>query len=138
MARGSKVTINRRNADAIALAIHDGVFALGVNIIERARPPDLPPMGVGLVEQGGVIGYVDGKKVADSSTGRAIRKPRGYSTPKGKIVVIGGYGFPAHLVEYGSIHNTPHPFLMPAISAGAAEGAMIMAGITRPKVESIR
>ena len=71
MARGSKVTINRANADQIALAIHDGLFALGTNIIERARPPDLPPMGVGLVDQGGAIGYVDGKKVADSSVIRA-------------------------------------------------------------------
>lgn len=138
MARGAKVTINRANANALALAIHDGLVAFAKTVIAGAHPPDRTPYGEGLVDRGGVIGYVDGKKVSDTTiNGEAIKKPRGVSTPKGAVVVIAGWGFPARFQEFGTVRQPARPFLTPVKEQVTPRGADIAATVIRPAVKAL-
>ena len=118
--RTKKTVLNRGVLDAITLGVADGLFAMAKAIVEGADVPDLPPLTVGLIETGGALVYVDGKIVdATAIGGKVVRKPRAVKIRdlRGEVVAIGGYGFPARLVELGSIHNTPHPFLTPELMA---------------------
>lgn len=139
MARGSKVRINRNAARQIPLAIADGLFEVARTVIEVAQAPDAPPYGVGLVQGGGAIAYVDGKKVNDSKIGgRAIAKPRAIRVAKSGVTVIGGWGFPARFVEFGTIHAAPHPFLTPAFAGVTPAGRSIAAPVIRDGLARIR
>jgi hypothetical protein len=122
--RTKKTELNRQTLDAITRGVADGLFAMARGIVEGAEVPDLPPLTVGLIETGGALVYVDGKVVdATGIGGKAVRKPRAVKIRdlRGEVVAIGGYGFPARLVELGSIHNTPHPFLTPQLMATVSD-----------------
>lgn len=133
MARGftKRVVLHRQAVDQVTLAMADGMFAVGKAIIENARPPDLPPLGKGLLEGGGVLAYVDGKKVNGwSQGGKQPKPPRAARVSKGRgAVVIVGWGFPARLVELGSIHNTPNPFFTPSVDETLPRAQSIMAPV---------
>lgn len=138
--RTSRVVLNRRSLDQVRLVIGDGVSAVGKAIITTAKPPDAAPYGVGLVTTGGVITYVDGKRIdAWSETGLAPKQPRRIAVRKivGAMAVV-GYGFPGRFQELGTSHNPPQPFLMPAARAVASRASGIMRQATAYRLARLR
>jgi hypothetical protein len=129
MARGpsARVVLHRGTLDAISLGIADGLFDMAKAVVDAAAPrmADSPhdpyPTGEGLPKQGGALAYVRGGKVAGwSQRGGQPKKPRSLrAASKGSVLVIGGYGFPARLEEFGSLHNPAHPALTPALAEHA-------------------
>jgi len=132
-----RVVLNRAAVTELGLAVADGIFEVGQQIIAVARPPDDPRVllrsagpkhrwyhvdesepegtGKGLPLQGGVLVYVDGQKVAGwHQRGKQPKKPRAAKTPKGAIVAIVGYGFPGRFAEIGTANSPAQPFLSPA------------------------
>jgi hypothetical protein len=140
-----RVVINRSVVDKVRLILADGVFEIGQHILDVADPPDLTPFGAGLVNAGGVIAFVDGKKVADSttipegSTGpRQIQKPRAAKLPRPGIAAIVGYGFPGRFVHNGSIHNRANPFLARARDQIVPMAGGLMQEFCRPRLARLR
>ncbi len=116
MARQNRVVLNRAAFDNIELGFADGLFELAKAAVAAARPPDAPPIGEGLVQAGGAIAYIRGKKVADTTIlGEAIKPPRAAKVSKQGILAIGGFGFPARFNELGTVHQRARPFLTPAL-----------------------
>jgi hypothetical protein len=134
MAQGSKIKFNRSKVHELDLIIADGLFAVGQQIIETGMPnaPDSPeepyPLGEGLPRQGGVLAYVDGKKVAGwSGRGTQPRAPRAAKVSRHMgIIVIVGWGFPARFNEIGTVHQAPHPFVAPARDEVLPRGISIL------------
>ena len=130
MARGpsSRVVLNRSALDQTILAIGDGLFAVGKEIIDTAKPPDASPFGEGLPKQGGVLAYAGGKKIAGYGLdGKQPRVPRAAHISRQRgVVVIVGWGFPARFNELGSIHNTPNPFFTRAVDEVLPRAQSIM------------
>lgn len=122
MARGSKIAFNRAAMAEVDLAVADGLFEVGKAFIETAsgRAPDSPfepyPTGEGLPKQGGVLAYVDGKKVAGwSGTGKQPKAPRAARVSRRMgVVVIAGFGFPARFNEVGTVKHAAQPFVTPS------------------------
>ena len=135
----AKVVLARSGLTTLGLAIADGLLEVGRTIVEVADPPDSPlppyPLGQGLPLQGGVIVYVDGKKVAGwSQRGTQPVKPRAAETPKGAVVAIVGYGFPGRFNEAGTLNSPAQPFLSPALDQTAPHIGEIVAGVTGPQL----
>ena len=135
------IKLNRRAFDAIALGMADGLFASGQDIVHAisAQAPDSPKppwgLGGGLVKQGGVIAYVDGRKVGDYALdGKTPKKPRAVKIRdiRGQIVVIVGWGFPARFVNFGTIRSRANPFF----NRGVAEELPQTAGRLREPVQN--
>lgn len=136
MARGpsKRVVIAREKLDPVIRVIADGLFEVGKAIVEAADPPDATPYGEGLVRNGGVLAYVGPDKVAGFGLdGKQPRKPRSLAT-RGRqgIVVVAGFGFPGRFNEFGTIHNTPNPFLSPAADSVLPRAAGIVEQTVRP------
>lgn len=125
MARRPAVVVNREAMSAIDSAIVNGLEAFAEQVLEAADPPDASTgyayvggqrfareAGKGLVERGGYISYLDGKKVG----GRNVdAKPKAMKV-RGRGAVVGvGYGFPARFQEMGTVRQPPRPFLTPAV-----------------------
>jgi hypothetical protein len=135
----SRVVINRAKVEAIRLAVADGMFEVGRAVIDGADVPDATPLGFGLIQGGGVIAYVDGKKVNGTTIGgKQIKKPRAVKLGGTGILVIAGFGFPGRMVHNGSIHNTPNPFLARSMFATAPTAGAIMARVVCPRLAAIR
>lgn len=118
MKRNARVVLNRQKADAVRLGLADGLFALASRIITEAQPPDLPVLGVGLVDQGGAAVWIDGKKVDGMGLdGKQPRKPRSLQLLKPGITAVAGWGFPARFEELGTIRQSARPFLTPSATA---------------------
>jgi HK97 gp10 family phage protein len=116
MAQTSRVVLNRKAFEQVDLAIADGLFAVAEEVIAVARPPDAPPYGQGLVEGGGAIAYLGGKKVNGTTIGgKQVKKPRSLKVRDGEPVAIAGFGFPARFVELGTVDTPAEPFLTPAV-----------------------
>lgn len=112
----SRVVLNRQAFGELTLASADGLFALAVEIVEEARPPDAPPQGQGLVEGGGALAWAGKKKVAGTTIGgRQIKKPRALRLSPTDATAIAGFGFPARFVELGTVDTQAQPFLTPAV-----------------------
>lgn len=112
----SRVVLNRQAFGELTLATADGLFALAVEIVEEARPPDAPPFGQGLVQGGGALAWAGKKKVAGTTIGgRQIKKPRALRLQADEATAIAGFGFPARFVELGTIDTPAEPFLTPAV-----------------------
>lgn len=138
MARGSKIVINRAALDDVTLAIADGLNAVGMEILQSTNPPDSPfppyPEGEGLPKQGGVLTYVNGKKVAGyGQDGKQPRAPRAakVSRSQGAVVIV-GYGFPARFNEEGTVKMAAQPFFSPVAFDILPRSAEIMEPIVRP------
>jgi len=112
MARVSRVVINRAALDAVTLGMADGLLALADAVIARTKVPDAPVIGQGLIETGDTVAYAFGKKV-----GGTAKKPKAMKVRGLGVVVAGGFGFPAHFAEFGTIHEPARPFLTPALMA---------------------
>ena len=111
-----RVQLNRAAFDEITLAAADGMFELAKSIVNNAHVPDAPPIGLGLIQGGGVLAYVGSKRVGVYSKygATSVKKPRAAKLDKA-VTVIGGYGFPAMFVESGTIHMAAEPFLTPEL-----------------------
>jgi hypothetical protein len=123
MARGAsgarRIELNRAAFDEITLAVADGAFELAKSVIEDAQVPDADPIGVGLIQGGGVLAYVGRKRVAVFSKWGApsVTKPRGVRLTDYGVTVIGGFGFPGRFVEEGTIKMRAEPFLTPMLQS---------------------
>lgn len=122
-----RVVHNRGALDAAVLAVADGLGDVAEEIVRTAQPPDSPfdpfPTGEGLPKQGGWGVWVDGQKTSGGTLrGDQPRKPRGM-TNKG-IEAVAGFGFPARLVELGTVTTHAQPFLSEAV-ARVLPGAMV-------------
>jgi HK97 gp10 family phage protein len=96
-------------------AVNNGLEA-GAHLISRAakqRAPDAPPLGKGLVEAIHV-------EAADEGDG--------YYVVAGNDDVF--YG---HMVENGTVHGAPRPFLIPALAANADQAV----GMVRAAIRSV-
>jgi hypothetical protein len=137
MARTTRVELNRRALHELALAFADGVHEVGKRIVEVADPPDAAPYGEGLITRGGVLTYVDAKKVAGwTKEGEQPSKPRSVviRRERGNILAIVGFGFPGHFQELGTVHHRAQPFLTPAVSRVEPEAIAILDRVVRPKL----
>lgn len=115
--RTTRVELNRTKVGELRVGIADANFGVALKVLDAARPPDQTPYGVGLVEGGGALAWVDKKKVNGTTIGgRQIKKPRALKLGTGEegIVAIVGYGFPALFVHNGTIHAHANPFLQRA------------------------
>lgn len=117
----ARVVLNRDNANRVRLALADGLLAVGQAIVDAAHPPDAEPFGVGLVTQGGAVGYIDGRKIGGQG-----QKPGNLRLPKPGIVAFAGFGFPARFQEMGTIRQPARPFLTPAMEQVREEAGAIM------------
>ena len=126
MARANnRVVLNRATFDEITLGLADGLLALANAVIAAAKPPDDVPYGEGLVQTGGTVAYAFGKKVGGTAT-----KPRAMKVKSLGVAVAGGFGWPGHFAEFGTIHEPARPFLTPALMATLPDaGPFIAAGV---------
>jgi hypothetical protein len=145
MARGAsalrRVELNRAAFDAIDLAMADGLFEFAKSVIDGAGVPDADPIGLGLVQGGGVVAYIGRKRVGIYATGgqTSVKKPRAAKLQAAGITVIGGYGFPARFLEEGTVKMAAEPFLTPELMARRPDAGPFVAlaclkrGITRAR-----
>jgi hypothetical protein len=116
MAQTSRVVLNRKAFAEIDLAIADGLFAVALRVLDVVRVPDAPPYGQGLVQGGGAVAFLGGKKVNGTTIGgKQIKKPYGLKTGSTEAVAAVGFGFPARFVELGTVDTQAEPFLTPAV-----------------------
>lgn len=125
--KNNRVVLNRAALDAVTLGMADGLLALADAVIAATRAPDAPPLGAGLIETGGTVAYAFGKKV-----GGTAKKPSAMKVKSMGVVVAGGFGYPAHFAEFGTVNQPARPFLTPALMATLPDaGPYIAAGVYR-------
>lgn len=139
MARGptKRVVLHRAAIDQVILGAIDGLFDLTKSIVEGAgaRAPDSPfdpyPLGEGLPKQGAALAYAKGAKVAGwSMRGKQPSKPRAVRPKDNGFVIVGGFGFPGHLQEAGTVNHAAQPFLTPELMERLPEaGPAIARGV---------
>lgn len=123
----SRVVLNRAALDAVTLGVADGLLVLADAVVAAAEPPDATPFGEGLVTTGGTVAYVLGKKVGGTAS-----KPKTMKVKAMGVAIAGGFGFPAHLQELGTINQPARTFLTPALMATVPDaGPYIAAGVAR-------
>lgn len=116
MAQTSRVVLNRKAFAEIDLAIADGLFAVAEEVLSVVRVPDAPPYGEGLIQGGGAVAVLGGKKVNGTTiAGRQVQKPRGERVGTTEAVTFVGFGFPARFVELGTVDTHANPFLTQAV-----------------------
>ena len=139
MARTSRVVLNRQAVAKIRLGLADGLFDIAQEIVATAQPPDAPPYGRGLLEGGGALAWVDGKKVAGTTIGgKQIKKPRAVKLPKPSIVAIAGFGFPGRFAEFGTVRHRAQPFLAPARDRVLPDSANTLRAAMKRALRQIR
>lgn len=104
-----RTVVNRKALTAIREAHVAALEDMGQQLLAVAKVPDDPPYGVGMIQTGTYGVWSDGRKVAGLA-----RKPRGVRLPTSGVVMVAGYGFPAHFLEFGTIRMRPQPFVTPA------------------------
>lgn len=116
MARGStRVVLDQRELDAVVNAAGTGAYEFAGDVVDEAaeNAPDATPYGVGIVSGGGAIGFANGRQIGSQGEADA---PRELDTGgRRQIAVAGGFRFPAHLQELGTIRHRAQPFLSPAL-----------------------
>lgn len=105
----------------------DGLEEVALECIRETDPhvPDQSPFGEGLIERGGYISYVDGKKVGGDA--RVTRKPRDFRVRGQGAAVAAGYSFPARFQEMGTVHQPARPFFAPVVARVVGSGAVVSA-----------
>jgi hypothetical protein len=136
MARTSRMVINRKVYSEVVLAVADGVFEVLKTMIEATRPPDAPPFTEGLVDNGGALVYVNGKKVAGFGLdGKQPRPPRAAKVSRGQgILGYAGWGPPARFNELGTVKQPARPFFTPTAAAISPQATRIMAPVVKGKL----
>lgn len=126
MAMTGRVVLNRKAFDAMDVAIADGLFALGEEVLARVDVPDAAPFGKGLIQGGGAIAYLGNKKVNGTTIGgRQIKKPRAFKTQARQASVAVGFGFPGRFVETGTNDTRAEPFLTPTVMSVSSDTEII-------------
>lgn len=133
-----RVVLNRSAMSKIELAVADGVYAVGLAMLAAADPPDATPYGVGLVRNGGVLGFIGRKKIAGFGLdGRQPTKPRAVRLIDRRTQVVVGFGFPGRFQELGTIRQPARPFLAPVVEQVAPSAPSIMARVVGPRLRRI-
>lgn len=132
------VIVNRKAVDALTLGYALGLHEVGQRIVARAEPtvPDRPPIGKGLVQGGSVVTFVNRKRVAVD--GKATRLRLDGVPPAGSVATVVGYPFPGLLVELGTAHSAPEPFVTPAFGAELDGAAEVVAAKVRAHLAKVR
>ncbi len=121
----ARAVLNRDALAQVDRAMAAGLEWTAMEVLRVADPPDRTPYGEGLVDRGGFISYVDGKRVA----GDADQKPKGMLV-RGRGIVVGvGFGFPARFQEMGTENQPPRPFLTPAVMQVAGDDAAVASAV---------
>lgn len=130
--------MNREALDAITLGAADGLHALGVRVVERARPiaPDAPPIGKGLPGGGMVVTQVRRKKVA--GYGPTAKLPRRDPAPKEAVATWIGFTFPGRFQETGTVNMPANPFLTPSLAAEAPSAGEAAAAGIKAKLRGVK
>lgn len=137
--RNARVTLNRKAVNGVRLAIADGAHEVAKTIVRETKPLDQPPYGEGLVDNGGTLVYVDGRKVDGwALDGTQPRKPRGAKTPKDAIVAFAGFGFPMRFGEFGTARQPPRPRFAPARDRVIPRIPSIMARTAKYRIARLR
>jgi len=113
------------------MAEHDrgmvkGLEFLALEVLMRTKPPDAPAYGEGLVDEGCIISYLDGKRVG----GDADKKPKSLRAGKGALVAV-GFPFPARFQEMGTVNQPPRPFLTPVVMEVVGDAATVIDALAR-------
>ena len=107
----TRVVLARERLAELDLGMAKGLEMVALEVLERVRPPDATPFGEGLMGRGGLISYVDGKRVG----GDVDSKPKDLLV-RGRGVTVGvGFGFPGRFQEMGTVNQPPRPFLTPVV-----------------------
>jgi hypothetical protein len=113
----AKVVLNRQALTEFGTDFAQGLGEVARTIVETADAPDATPYGEGLVDRGGWLVYLDKNKIDGGGLdGKQPPKPRGF-TPNDGVSAIGGFSFPAHFQELGTVKEPARPFLWPAVLA---------------------
>lgn len=136
-----RVVHNRAALEEASLAVADGLNDVAESIVRAARPPDSPydpyPTGEGLPRQGGWGTWVNGGKIAGGSLkGDQPKKPRGMAN-RG-IEAVAGWGFPARLVELGTIRTHARPFLTEAVNQTLPGAEVVISKAVKRRLAGIR
>jgi hypothetical protein len=138
MSKGAKarVELNRAAFHEIDLANTDGLMAIAEEVIHTAKPPDAPQYGQGLVQGGGWLSYLDGKKIGGQmEDGRNAAKPR--SLKLRDQVAIAGWGFPGRFVELGTVDTHAQPFLTRAVASVEPEADVILSKRVKERLKGL-
>jgi hypothetical protein len=128
----ARVVMNREAVAAIRLGEADGLQAAAERIQALVQPPDAAPYGKGLVQGGGVVTFVDGKRVASSGKGSPPRR----DIPKVMGTVF-GWLFPARFNELGTVRQPARPFFTPAIQEGLPDVADEVAEAIEQRLQGV-
>ena len=131
--RNNRLVLNRAALDAITLGLADGLLALADAVIAATKVPDAPVLGAGLIEAGGTVAYVLGKKV-----GGAAAKPTAMKGRKMGVAVAGGFPFPARFAELGTVNQPARPFLTPALLATVPDAAPFIKAKVAERLRAVR
>lgn len=141
MASAKRIVLNRKWFAEADLAAADALFGLASKIVFGAVVPDEAPLGLGLIEGGGVVAFVGDVRVAEATTGAGgtVKKPRAAKLSS-HITIIGGYGFPGRFLETGTVKMAAEPFLTPSLMdfLPEAEGFIHAAFVKRGLVSALR
>lgn len=133
MARKNRAVLNREALHELDLRVAGGLEAVALEILGKVDAPDATPFGEGLVERGGLISYVDGRRVG----GDADKKPDAMRV-RGQGVVVGvGYGWPGRWQETGTVNQPPRPFFTPVVLAVANDEGAVLAGMRRAHADRL-
>lgn len=117
----ARVILARGRLHELDLRLAMGLEGIALRVLERVDPPDAAPFGVGLVERGGLISYVDGKRVG----GDADRKPKSLRVRGQGVTVAVGFGFPGRFQEMGTVNHAAQPFLTPAVMGVVGDRTLV-------------
>jgi hypothetical protein len=131
--RNNRVVLNRAALDAITLGMADGLLALADAVIAATKVPDAPVLGAGLIEAGGTVAYVAGKKV-----GGTAKKPKAMKVRTMGVAVAGGFPFPARFQELGTVNQPARPFLTPALMAMVPDAAPFIRAATAKRLAAVK
>jgi hypothetical protein len=118
----ARVVLARERLHELDLAMAAGLEGNALAVLERVRPPDATPFGEGLVDRGGFISYVGGKRVG----GDADKKPEDMRVMGQGVVVGVGFSFPGRFQEMGTVRQPPRPFLTPAVMSVVGDESIVV------------
>lgn len=117
----SRVELDPAAFARLERAVALGAGDIGAEVVRRARVPDAPPIGQGLVETGASAAFLGGRRIEGTADA-----PSDFDAPDGPAA-IAGFDFPARFQEEGTIRQPARPFLSPAAEDVSGDAGAIMA-----------